>query len=155
RGQLTLAREPYTGPLVTSRLRTVAKTVEALDLQSRVITLRGAQSGTLIMQVDDRVKNLPQVSVGDVVLGSYYESWALDFDKAGEPSASAMAGSARPGQLPAEFVARRSTIQATVTAIDATKPSVTFAGPKETREISVADNPGVLARLKVGETYTV
>src|SRR5215831_9312894 len=68
RGKLTMNREPYKGAIATSRLRTVNLTVEALDLTNRVITLRGPQGGTLTMQVDERVKNLPQISVGDVVL---------------------------------------------------------------------------------------
>jgi hypothetical protein len=58
--------------------------------------------------------------------------------------------------MPAGFAARRSTIGATVTAIDGAKPSVTFRGPKGgTQEVGVADDPRVLARLKVGETYNV
>ena len=39
--------------------------------------------------------------------------------------------------------------------LDAAKPSVTFKGPKETGELSVAQDPRVLARLKVGQTYNV
>jgi hypothetical protein len=43
-----------------------------------------------------------------------------------------------------------------VTAIDAGKPSVTFHGPQgRVQEVSVAEDPRVLARLKVGETYNV
>ena len=44
-GKLTMAREPYTGALMTSRLRTIATTVESLDIPNRVITLRGPQGG--------------------------------------------------------------------------------------------------------------
>ena len=155
RGKLTMNREPYKGAIATSRLRTVNLTVEALDLTNRVITLRGPQGGTLTMQVDERVKNLPQISVGDLVTVAYYESWVLDLNKPGEQPSGVVVGTAAYGEPPAGFVARRSTIQATVTAIDAAKPSVTFQGPKGTAEISVAKDPRVLSRLKVGETYNV
>jgi hypothetical protein len=57
--------------------------------------------------------------------------------------------------MPAVFAARRTTVRATVTAIDAGKPSVTFRGPKGAQEVSVAQDPRVLARLKVGESYDV
>ena len=57
-GKIDLAREPWTGKVTTSRLRTAAWTVEALNLANRVITLRGP-GGSLTMQVDERVKNLP------------------------------------------------------------------------------------------------
>jgi hypothetical protein len=43
-----------------------------------------------------------------------------------------------------------------VTAIDAGKPSVTFRGPQgRVQEVSAAQDPRILARLKVGETYNV
>ena len=54
------------------------------------------------------------------------------------------------------FAARRTTIRATVTAVDAGKPSVTFRGPEgRIQEVSVAQDPRILAQLKVGETYNV
>jgi hypothetical protein len=137
-GQVTLRREPFEGPLTTSRLRTIAATVEYLDLTNRVITLRGAQGGTLTTEVDKRVQNLHQISVGDIVTIAYYESWALVLSRTGEAPSASGTWSAAAGQPPAGFGARRSTIQATVTAIDAVKPSVTFKGPRETAEISVA-----------------
>jgi len=155
-GKLTMNREPFKGAIATARLRTVNLTVEALDLTNRVITLRGPQGGTLTMQVDQRVKNLPQISVGDVVTVAYYEAWVLDLNKSGEqPTSGVIASTAAAGQPPAGFAARRSTIQATVTAIDAAKPSVTFKGLRETVELSMAQDPRVLSQLKVGETYNV
>jgi len=67
-----------------------------------------------------------------------------------------MTRTADAGQPPAVIAARRSTIRATVTAIDAGKPSVTFRGPQgRVQEVSVAQDPRILARLKVGETYNV
>ena len=42
-----------------------------------------------------------------------------------------------------------------MTAIDAVKPSATFKGPRETIELSMAQEPQVLSQLKVGETYNV
>src|SRR5262249_4568778 len=82
-GTVSLTRAPWTGTLMRSRLRTVVMTVEALDLGTRMITLRGASGSALTMQVDERVRNLPQVSVGDTVTVAYYESWALSLDKPG------------------------------------------------------------------------
>jgi hypothetical protein len=154
-GKLTMNREPYQSVIATSRLRGVNLTVEALDLTTRMITLRGPQGDTLTMQVDERVKNLPQISVGDVITVAYYESWVLDLNKPGEQPGVVAVGTAGVGQPPAGFAARRSTIQATVTAINAAKSSATFTGPKGTAEVSVAHDPQLLSRLKVGETYNV
>ncbi len=156
RGKLDLARDGWTGTATTSRLRTTILTVEALDLSNRWITLRRPDGGSLTMQVDERVKNLPQVTVGDTVSVAYYESWALTLDGSGDPAGASVVRTAEAGRPPAVYAARRSTIKATVTAIDAGKPSVTFHGPQgRVQEVSVAEDPRILARLKVGETYNV
>jgi hypothetical protein len=155
-GKVSLAREPWTGTATTSRLRTTVLTVEALDLSNRMITLRAPAGDSLTMQVDERVKNLPQVAVGDTVSVAYYESWALSLDGSGDPASASVMRTAEAGRPPAVFAARRSNIRATVTAIDAGKPSVTFRGPEgRVQEVSVAPDPRILARLKVGETYNV
>ena len=58
--------------------------------------------------------------------------------------------------MPALLAARRTKIRAMVAAIDAGKPSATFRGPAgRVQEVSVAQDPRILARLKVGETYNV
>ena len=155
-GKVDLSREPWTGTATTSRLRTSVLTVEALDLSNRMITLRGPAGDSLTMQVDERVKNLPQVKVGDTVSVAYYESWALSLDGSAATAGASMTRTADAGQPPAVIAARRSTIRATVTAIDAGKPSVTFRGPQgRVQEVNVAQDPRILARLKVGETYNV
>ena len=155
-GKVSLTRDPWTGTATTSRLRTTVLTVEALDLSNRMITLRAPAGDSLTMQVDERVKNLPQVAVGDTVSVAYYESWALSLDGSGDPASASVMRTAEAGLPPAVFAARRSNVQATVTAIDAGKPSVTFRGPQgRVQEVSVAQDPRILARLKVGETYNV
>jgi hypothetical protein len=155
-GKLAIAREPWTGTATTSRLRTTVLTVEALDLSNRMITLRSPAGDSLTMQVDERVKNLSLVKVGDTVSVAYYESWALSLDGSAEPAGASVTRTADAGQPPAVIAARRSTIRATVTAIDAGKPSVTFRGPQgRVQEVNVAQDPRILARLKVGETYNV
>jgi hypothetical protein len=155
-GKVDLAREPWTGTATTSRLRTTVLTVEALDLSNRMITLRAPAGDSLTMQVDERVKNLSLVNVGDTVSVAYYESWALSLDGSAATAGASMTRTADAGQPPAVFAARRSTIRATVTAIDAGKPSVTFRGPQgRIQEVNVAQDPRILAQLKVGETYNV
>jgi hypothetical protein len=155
RGKVDLARDPWTGTATASRLRTSVLTVEALDHSNRWITLRGP-GGSLTMQVDERVQNLSQVKVGDTVSVAYYESWALTLDGPGAPPSASVTRTTGAEQLPAVVAARRTTIRATVTAIDAGRPSVTFRGPEgRVQEVSVAQDPRILARLTVGETYNV
>src|SRR5690242_5474435 len=48
-----------------SRTTTVTATVDAIDLDNRTVALREPNGRTVTLKVGDRVKNLPQVHVGD------------------------------------------------------------------------------------------
>jgi hypothetical protein len=119
-----------------------------------MVTLRGPQGDLTTFQVDEKVQNLPQVKVGDIVTIAYYESWALRLDEPADTST--LVTRAAPGQMPSGAVVRRTNIRATVEAMNPSTPSVTFRG-REGRlvEVNVSDDPRVLSRLKVGETYNV
>ena len=101
------------------------------------------------------MQNLPQVQKGDVVTVAYYESWALRLNEPATGTSTAVTRAA-PGQMPSGSVVRRSNIRATVEAMDPSKPSVTFRG-RENRlvEVDVSDDPAILSKLKIGETYDV
>lgn len=155
-GTVALAREPYTGTQRLARLTTLSATVEGIDHASRMVTLRGKSGNQYLVQVDERVRNLGQVGVGDVVTVAYYESWALNLTKPGAPPGTSLVQTATPGAMPSMVAGRTSTIEATVTAIDAGKPSVTFRGPKGNfQEVNVGEDPRILSQLKVGEAYNV
>jgi hypothetical protein len=157
-GKIAMTREPWSGTAQTSSLVTASATVAAVDVPTRMLTLRGANGDLTTFQVSERVKNLPQVSVGDVVTVAYYESWALQLDQPGQAPGTIMSQTvtAAAGQMPAAHSVRQSSIQATVTAIDGGKPSVTFRGPTGTvKEVIVTKDPRILGQLKVGETYNV
>jgi hypothetical protein len=155
-GTLALHRTALTGTLERSRLLTLVATVESIDQANRMVTLRGPKGNSVTLEVDPSVKNLPQLAVGDTINVAYYESWALQLDKPGEAGGSIIA-TAPAVQMPAGYNARRTTtVVATVEAIDASKPSVTFKGPQGgSMEVMVSDDPRALARLKVGDTYNV
>ncbi len=52
----------------------VSATVEALDLASRMVTLRGPKGNLVTLKVGEHVKNLDEVKVGDLVTAGYTES---------------------------------------------------------------------------------
>ncbi|MBI5582256.1 MAG: hypothetical protein HY892_00380 [Deltaproteobacteria bacterium] len=143
--------------------RTVQKTatVQAIDLDKRVVTLKGEKGNVFDLQVGEEAKNLPQVKVGDLVTVKYYESLAFEVTKPGQAvgvGATAGVAAAKPGEKPAGVAAGQVTITATVEAIDAKKQYVTLKGPDgKTKEIKVKD-PKNLVNVKVGDqvaiTYT-
>ena len=143
--------------------RTIERTatVQAIDLDKRLVTLKGEKGNVFELKVGEEAKNLPQVKVGDLVTVKYYESLAFEVTKPGQAvgvGATAGVASAKPGEKPAALAAGQVTITATVEAIDAKKHYVTLKDPEgKTKEIKVK-NPKNLVNVKVGDqvaiTYT-
>ena len=143
-----------------SSLVAVTATVEALDLGTRIITLRSPNGNVVTFRVDESVKNLPQVKVGDQVLAKYYESVAVRIAQPGEPSATETSGvtSAKPGEMPAAVATKQTTVTASVEAIDKKAPSITLKGPEGNVVTVTVMDPKNLEKVKVGDklaiTYT-
>ncbi len=57
-----------------TRSVSVSATVEALDVATRSVTLRGPKGNRVTLTVGEQVKNLGEVKVGDLVTAGYTES---------------------------------------------------------------------------------
>ena len=60
-------------------------TVEAIDLEKRLVTLKGPKGEKRTIKVGQEARNLPQLKVGDLVTVKYYESMAVEVIKPGTP----------------------------------------------------------------------
>jgi len=143
-----------------TRLEEINATVEKLDLGKRMVTLRAPMGNVLTISVDERVKNLPQVKVGDQVVVKYYESLAVRMAEPGDPVATSTSGlaGAKPGEMPAGAAARQVTVTATVQAINRKEPAIALMGPGgDVVTVRVLD-PKNLEKVNVGDklliTYT-
>jgi Cu/Ag efflux protein CusF len=140
----------------------VQATVTAIDLKTRMVTLKGADGKESSFYVDERAHNLPQVKVGDVVKIAYVEAlaWKVNKSKKAAPTPTEEVGGVRaePGQKPSGAVARRVTITASIEAIDLANGTVTLKGPQGNSRTIKARNPANLKKVKVGDlvdiTYT-
>jgi Cu/Ag efflux protein CusF len=140
---------------------TVNATVEAIDLGTRVVKLKGPKGNVFDLKVGEEAKNLPQLKVGDVVVAKYYESIAVEVKKPGEPGGVTTSGAvatAKPGEKPAGMVAKQVTVTTTVEAIDPKKTHVTLKGPEGNSVKVKVQDPKNLKNVKVGDqvviTYT-
>jgi len=159
-----MAAEGKSEPATVKRERvvTVTATVEAIDVAKRLVTLKGPKGNEVTLTVGERVKNLPQVHVGDQVKVKYYEALAFRVVPPGEstPSASATGAmaTAQPGQKPGGVEAREVTVTVTIEAIDRKAHTVTFKGPEGNSVTVKAQDPKNLQKVKVGDqvevTYT-
>ena len=155
--------EPAAGKtkVVREKVVKVMATVEAVDVDKRVVSLKGPKGNVFDLKVGEQVKNLPQVKVGDQVVARYYESIAVRLMKPGEPGGAAATqavGVARPGERPAGVVANQVTVNATIEDISPKKTFVTLKGPGgKAVDVKVRD-PKNLENVKVGDqveiTYT-
>ena len=134
-------------------------TVTALDLPERLVTLRGPQGNSIVVQASDAVKNLDQVQVGDVVKVSYTEAlaWQVRKASAGSPGVSSQESveTARPGEKPGGQVGRSITLTTTITAIDTANGTVTLTGPQGNSRTIKAANPDNLKKVQVGDLVDI
>jgi hypothetical protein len=140
-----------------SRTVSTVATVEALNLETRMITLRGPHGDTSSFKVDDRVKNLDQVKVGDQVVVDYYESLAIQVVKpeAAVSGQELVVDTAEPGELPGGKAVQKTTIVATIEAIDHSAPSITLRGSDGNLTTVLVRHPERLKLVKVGDTLKI
>jgi hypothetical protein len=141
-----------------SKLMSDTATVEAIDVGTRQLTLKGSDGRIATFDVDEQVRNLPQVEVGDHVVVDYIEGVAVYIVKPGKAPGVAVEQAsdvAKPGDKPGIAGAHRITLVATVEEIDENAPSVTLRGPNgHLLEIKVRD-PDNLEKVRVGETVQI
>lgn len=144
-----------------TEVATLRARVEAVDLKTRVVTLVDAKGERATFRADEAVVNLPQVKVGDEVVGEVLHSVAIEVrpataeEKAAPASVAEVAAAAEPGQKPAGLYVRQAKALFTIASIDRA------AGGGELRDsegelhfVKVRD-PAVLDRVNVGETVVV
>jgi Cu/Ag efflux protein CusF len=107
---------------VASRIVTVEATVEAINYNSRMVTLRGPKGKVVTMHVDERARNFNQIKVNDKIEAEYFESVALYVQKhdGGQPAADeGTAVSLAPlGEKPGVAAVDTMVVKATVIDID-------------------------------------
>ena len=142
-------------PVMYGRSAKIKATVEAIDLETREITLNGPNGRAISLRVEQSVKNLPQVQVGDKTVVRYNESVGLELRKveAGDPVAIDVAAAAntQPGQKPAAGGSKQITVQAYVEAVMQKEKTVTLRIPDGNLVDLYVRDPNVLASLAAGD----
>jgi ATP-dependent 26S proteasome regulatory subunit len=136
-------------------------TVAAIDLAKRVITLKGADGTQVTTKVDEKVKNLDQVKIGDWVRIKYYESRAWKVKKVENPEEltkkTTVTTTQRP--MPGEKSKFKESTQtqliATVEAIDSQNHSIIVKGPEGNSLTLKVTNPNNLKRIKMGDNVAI
>ena len=142
---------------VKSEMRTETATVEAIEASTRTLTLKKADGSYLTTVAGPDITRFDEVKLGDTVNVRYYENVVIRVKRPGESDVmSSVKGTTGSEQvLPGGTKAKQVTITATITAIDAAAPSITFTGPNGWKYSSKVQDTEALAKVKVGDKVDI
>lgn len=133
---------------------TVVKgTVEAVDQQARVVTVKDTKGKFVTVDVPEGAKNLSKIKVGDKVSLRYYDGVTVRLKQAGEAAVDSSAAAKTPaeGKAMTGTVAKQRTITAVIQEIDPKVPSITFTGPNGWKYSRRVQDKKILEKVKVGD----
>lgn len=155
-------------PITIEDTEEISATVEAIDVQKRLLSLVGPDGTKVTVEVAPQVRNLPQVKVGDRVVTRYYKALAAELRRRGdgtgeteEPVIETSFARAAEGSRPAGMVGAQAHQTVRITSVDKKNNVVTFYGSDGlSRSLPVRSPQGqeFIGKLKAGDevelTYT-
>ena len=132
-------------------------TVKAVDMETRVVTLRAPGGRTFKIRAGKEVVNLPQVKVGDEVVAVYSEALAVRMARPGEvrEDISQEVGRAKPGSKPGAYEVIETTVTAKIEDIDKTGNTATLRMPDGDVLIVKVQDPANLEKVREGDTIVI
>jgi len=137
---------------------TSTSTVEDIDKANRMVTLKGPDGTLTHVKLGDEVKNFDQIEKGDHVVAEYYQSVAVDVQKAGvapTQSGSSTVQVAPKGAKPGVITVDTRTVVAVVEDINYKKRTVTLRTPEGLETLKVADTVKRFKEVKKGDNVYV
>ena len=140
----------------------ITAVVEAINHETREVTLRGPEGNAVMFTASEEARNLGQVNVGDTVYAEVIQSMRIDvFANDGmEPAAAEIValGRTAEGDMPGAVAIDTQIITATVEEINIEANTFKLKGPDGSVNEFVARDPENLKKASVGDlvviTYT-
>jgi len=145
------AADPAPSQATVHETLTITAEVAAVDPSTRHLTLHGPLGGEITGRVEDDVKNLGQVKVGDMVTISYRASIAMSASKPGQPNplfTGGEASTAAEGERPALSVSEQTKHTVTVVSVDPERRSIVLQGESGTLFPVEVDRPEFARKLQ-------
>ena len=138
---------------------TVSAVVEAIDHETRIVTVRKPDGEAITFTASDEARNLDQVDVGDVLIAEYVETVSIKVvaNDGMEADAAAVSAMARTeeGEMPGFAAMDASVTTATVEEINLENNTFKLKGPDGRINEYVARNPENLKRAMVGDLVVI
>jgi formaldehyde-activating enzyme involved in methanogenesis len=142
-----------------SQTMVVTAVVEAINHETRVVTIRKSDGEEITFTASEEARNLGQVSVGDTLVAELTESVTIDViadDGMGADAASASAlARTKEGEMPGVAAMDSTIVISTVEEINVDANTFKLKGPDGVVTEYVARNPENLKRSKVGDLVVV
>lgn len=153
---MSSSEKPY---ITASHYENIKAVVDAIDHETREVTLTGSQGNTVTFTVGSDVRNLDRVEVGDHVIAEFFEDVTISVHDAGGEQASIAqieeSDRADKGEKPEAAVMNTTVITATVEAINLEDNTFKLKGPAgNVKEFSARD-PENLKRVAVGDLVVI
>jgi len=131
-------------------------TVIKINKTTRDVTLLGEAGDTIKVHCGPEVKNFAQIKLKDVVKATYIEKLTIMAEAPGTPSVTkeTSEGAAKLGAKPSASVTERTTVKATITAIDKAKGTATLKGMEGNEVVVTPRHPENLDKVAVGDMVT-
>ena len=146
----------------TSQTVTLTAMVEAINHETREVTLRGPVGNTVTFIVGEEARNLDQVNAGDIVIAEYVQNLSIEVfaNDGSEPGSGEMmvAGRAEKGAMPGMAAIDSTVVTAIVEEINLENNTFKLRGPSGEINEYEARDPENLKKAAVGDlvviTYT-
>jgi Cu/Ag efflux protein CusF len=137
----------------------VTAVVEAIDHETRLVTLRRAEGDLVTFTAGEEARNLDQVAVGDIVNAEYEEVLSIKVvaNDGTEPEKIELGGMARSeeGEMPGLSAFDSQRVIATVEEINLEENTFKLKGPDGAVSEYVARNPDNLRKSAVGDLVII
>jgi hypothetical protein len=146
--------------MAASRTLTMSALVEAVNQETREVTLKSSSGESVTIVASPDVRNLAQVEAGDRVLAEVYEEVTIevmDNPEGIEPGAGEFgaAGRAEEGQMPGGAIMDTVVITAVVEEINMENNTYKLRGPEGNVKEFVARDPENLKKAAVGDLVVI
>ncbi len=137
----------------------ISAVVEAIDHETRVVTVRTADGEETTFTASSDARNLDQVSVGDILVVEYVETISVEVmaNEGFEPEAIEAVAMARTekGEMPGVAAMAANVVISTVEEINLEANTFKLKGPDGVVTEYVARNPENLKRSAVGDLVVI
>ena len=145
--------------IFASRSVQMTAQVEAINHETREVTLRGPQGNTVSLIVGEEARNLGQVKAGDLVNAEYVQSLSIEVvaGDGSEPGAGGLTAAARAaeGDMPGGLVMDTQVVTASVEEIDLDNNTFKLKFPDGAVQQFSARDPENLKRADVGDMVII